>query len=203
MPGDILGVQRGCGRCTRAGSLAHGPDVSLEAVEIKPEFSGVERTDRIADGPVGRRRGVGLVHPVQDVAPARADCELELGGGPAELAVAACGCLDLDPKVASVVIDGLDVVVSPGSRIGSPDHARGVQPELVHSLALDAQNNLLAPSADRAVVLGFLIAARRPGTGPAPATRAWPPALRWTCRRRRPGADQPEIGEVRAWSAGW
>ena len=36
MPGDILGVRS---RCIRAGSLAHRPDVSLETVEIKPEFA--------------------------------------------------------------------------------------------------------------------------------------------------------------------
>jgi len=43
-------------------------------------------------------------------------------------------------------------MVSPGSRISNPDHARGVQPELLHSLALDAQDDLLAAVAERAVV---------------------------------------------------
>ena len=71
MPGDILGVQRGCSRRTRVGSLVHGPDVSPETVEVKQEISGVERPDRVADGAVGGCRGVGFVHPVQDVAPAR------------------------------------------------------------------------------------------------------------------------------------
>ena len=82
-----------------AGRLAHGSDVSFEAVEIEPEFSCVEGADWIADGTVGGCRGAGLVDPVQDVALARADCELELGGWPAELAVTTGGCLDLDPEV--------------------------------------------------------------------------------------------------------
>jgi hypothetical protein len=135
-----------------------------------------------------------LVHPAQDVASARVNCELELGGGPAELAITACRCLDFDPKVDAVVIDGLDVVVSPGVRIGSPDDARGVQSKLLHSLALDAQDDLLAAPADCAVVLGLLVAARRPGAVPAPAARPWSSALRRVCAAARRAWTNPRSG---------
>jgi hypothetical protein len=39
MRGAILGVRRGCRRCTPARNLAQGPGISLEAVEVKAEFS--------------------------------------------------------------------------------------------------------------------------------------------------------------------
>jgi hypothetical protein len=95
VPGD--GLLYGFGPPARVWSLDRRPDVCAKALEIELEFTGVEMADRIADGAVGRRGGVGLVHAVWDVSPAGSHCQPELGDGPAELAVSACRGLDLDP----------------------------------------------------------------------------------------------------------
>jgi len=68
---EICQVLRRRSRSTsspQSSRIAHGSDVTPEAVEVQPQLSSVEGANGIPDSVVWRLCGVGLIHAIQDVA---------------------------------------------------------------------------------------------------------------------------------------